>query len=679
MISINEEYQSANESLQTSKEELQSLNEELETVNTELSKKVDELDRANADMRNFFASTGIATLFLDRELRIKKFTPSSTELFNLIDTDIGRSLLDITARFGASDLLEAIRKCSHGEPVEDFEVFRNEDSTWYVCRLAPYRTPEAGVDGMVVNFLDITALKKAESALRETIVENERLHEIGVAFASELDLDRLVQKITDVATAVTKAQFGAFFYNVLDDQGEAYTLYTISGVPRSAFEKFPMPRNTKVFESTFRGRGPLRSDDITKDPRYGKNAPYFGMPAGHLPVVSYLSVPVISRNGEVIGGLFFGHDQPAIFDEHAESRALGIAAQAAAAVDNARMVDHLRRSARALDTSERRFRQLADSMPQIVWAARPDGYLDYYNRRWYELTGQDQKLGGDESWKPVVHPDDLARCVERWSQSIATGEPYEVRFRMRLASDGAFRWYLARALPIRDEGGKITRWFGSGTDIEDMVSAENALREAADRKDEFLAMLGHELRNPLAPMKIGFHLLSRSETTPEKAAELRAMLERQVGHLTRIVDDLLDVSRISRGKILLRQEPVDLAALTQSSIGDHQVLFQSSGLTVHVDLPPQPLWIDGDPTRVAQILSNLFHNASKFTDQGGEVFVSLESDDASARLNIRDTGMGMSNETLEQIFEAFNQADTSLDRSRGGLGLGLALVKGLVE
>jgi PAS domain S-box-containing protein len=318
-------------------------------------------------------------------------------------------------------------------------------------------------------------------------------------------------------------------------------------------------------------------------------------------------------------------------------------------------------------------------MPQIVWTARPDGFLDYYNRRWYELTGQEEGLAGDESWKPVVHPEDLPRCVERWNRSIETGEPYEVRFRMRLAADGAFRWYLARALAIRDEEGKIIRWFGSGTDIEDMVGAENALREAADRKDEFLAMLGHELRNPLAPMKIGFHLLNLPATTPEKSAELRAMLERQVGHLTRIVDDLLDVSRISRGKILLRREAVDLAALAQSSISDHQVLFQTSELALHVDIPPQPLWIDGDPTRVSQIISNLFHNASKFTDRGGEVFVSIEGAGEFARLTIRDTGMGMSQETLDQVFQAFNQADTSIDRSRGGLGLGLALVKGLVE
>lgn len=679
LISINEEYQSANESLQTSKEELQSLNEELETVNTELSKKVDELDRANADVRNFFASTGIATLFLDRDLRIKKYTPPAVELFNLIETDIGRPLLDITARFGAAELLEAIEKCSRGEYVPDFEVFKNENAFWYICRMVPYRTIETDIDGVVINFFDVTALKKAEAALRETITENEKLHEIGIAFASELDLGRLVQKITDVATSVTKAQFGAFFYNILNDQGEAYTLYTISGVPRSAFEKFPMPRNTKVFESTFRGTGPLRSDDITKDPRYGKNEPDLGMPEGHLPVVSYLSVPVISRNGEVIGGLFFGHGEPGIFDAHAESRALGIAAQAAAAVDNARMVDNLRRTASALDASDRRFRQLADSMPQIVWAARPDGYLDYYNRRWYELTGQDEKLGGNESWMPVVHPDDLDRCIELWSGSVATGEPYEVRFRMRLAATGTFRWHLARALPIRDEEGKITRWFGTATDIEDMVGAENALREAADRKDEFLAMLGHELRNPLAPMKIGFHLLNLPVTTPEKAAELRAMLERQVGHLTRIVDDLLDVSRISRGKILLRREPVDLIALAQSSITDHQVLFQTNELSLHMDIPPQALWIEGDPTRISQIISNLFHNASKFTDRGGDVFVSIEGVGELARLNIRDTGMGMSPETLGQVFQPFNQADTSIDRSRGGLGLGLALVKGLVE
>lgn len=185
--------------------------------------------------------------------------------------------------------------------------------------------------------LDITDRKQIEESLREQTRMFETLNRVGTILSGNLDLEHIVQTATDAATELSGAQFGAFFYNVTDDKGESYALYTISGVPREAFSKFPMPRATDVFRPTFEGRGPVRSDDIRKDPRYGKNEPHFGMPKGHLPVVSYLAVPVISRSGEVLGGLFFGHGRPGVFTENAEKLVVGIAAQAAIAIDNARL------------------------------------------------------------------------------------------------------------------------------------------------------------------------------------------------------------------------------------------------------------------------------------------------------------------------------------------------------
>jgi PAS domain S-box-containing protein len=184
---------------------------------------------------------------------------------------------------------------------------------------------------------DITATRNSEAALREETQALEILNRTGAAIAAELDLDRIVQVVTDAAVQLTGAQFGAFFYNVLNEQGGSYTLYTLSGVSRDAFSNYPMPRNTKVFEPTFVGAGILRSGDITKDPRYGHNAPYSGMPEGHLPVRSYLAAPVMSRAGEVLGGLFFGHEKPDVFGDRAERLVVGIAAQAAIAIDNARL------------------------------------------------------------------------------------------------------------------------------------------------------------------------------------------------------------------------------------------------------------------------------------------------------------------------------------------------------
>jgi signal transduction histidine kinase len=185
------------------------------------------------------------------------------------------------------------------------------------------------------------------------------VNEVGRALAAELDQERLVQSVTDFATRLAEAAFGAFFYNVTANNGESYMLYAISGVPREAFSKFPMPRNTQVFAPTFAGQGTVRVDDIRKDPRYGHMAPHFGMPEGHLPVTSYLAVPVTSRNGSVIGGLFFGHPQPAMFTERHEELVAGVAAQAAIAMDNARLFAEAQRLISQLDESNKDLDQFA--------------------------------------------------------------------------------------------------------------------------------------------------------------------------------------------------------------------------------------------------------------------------------------------------------------------------------
>ena len=185
--------------------------------------------------------------------------------------------------------------------------------------------------------MDITARKEADAAARRQARSLSVLNDTGAALAAELDHGKIVQLVTDAGVGITGAQFGAFFYNLIDERGESYMLYSLSGVDRSAFDKFPMPRNTDVFAPTFRGEGVVRSDDITQDPRYGRNAPRAGMPEGHLPVRSYLAVPVVSRSGEVLGGLFFGHAEVGRFNDDAEELVRGVAGQAAVAIDNARL------------------------------------------------------------------------------------------------------------------------------------------------------------------------------------------------------------------------------------------------------------------------------------------------------------------------------------------------------
>jgi PAS domain S-box-containing protein len=225
---------------------------------------------------------------------------------------------------------------------EGWRVRKNGELFWAIGELSAIRDNDEIV-GFVKVLRDRTAQRHAEESIREERRALEILNRAGSALASESDLHRLVQIVTDAGVELSGAEFGAFFYNVLNEAGESYTLYTLSGAPLEAFSKFPMPRNTEVFGPTFRGEGIVRSDDITKDPRYGRNAPYKGMPEGHLPVRSYLAVAVVSRSGEVLGGLFFGHARPGVFTERSERGLAGLAGEAAVAIDNARLAQATQR------------------------------------------------------------------------------------------------------------------------------------------------------------------------------------------------------------------------------------------------------------------------------------------------------------------------------------------------
>jgi PAS domain S-box-containing protein len=257
---------------------------------------------------------------------------------------------------------------SSGEPI-DTEIRVNwPDGETHWLRVRGQRFgDEPGRSPRIVGVtFDITGRKSTELRLREDSATLETLNRVGTMLAGELDLQRVVQSVTDAATALSGAQFGAFFYNVSDDRGGSYMLYTISGVPPEAFSQFPMPRATQVFAPTFLGEGIVRSADIRNDPRYGKNDPHFGMPKGHLPVVSYMAVPVISRSGTVIGGLFFGHEQPAVFTERAERVVTAIAAQAAIAIDNARLYESAQKEIAERRRAETRQRLLMDELNHRV-------------------------------------------------------------------------------------------------------------------------------------------------------------------------------------------------------------------------------------------------------------------------------------------------------------------------
>ena len=330
--------------------------------------------------------------------------------------------------------------------------------------------------------------------------------------------------------------------------------------------------------------------------------------------------------------------------------------------------------------SEAQFHTLADNIAQLAWMADEKGNRFWYNQRWFEYTGT--TLAEMEGWKwlRVHHPDHVERVDRKIRHCFATGEVWEDTFPLR-DKNGNYRWFLARAIPVRDKDGRVLRWFGTDTDITQRLEMEAQLRQSHQRKDEFLAMLGHELRNPLAGIVSGIEVLKMIVHGDPEANQIRDVIEFQATHMARLIDDLLDVSRISRGKIQLRLKPLDLVELVRKTTESVRRIFADSGLRLVVELPAESVWGHGDATRLAQVLGNMLNNAQKFTDAGGAVTVRLEAEPGSrmSQITVRDSGIGMEEAVLRRVFEPFSQADGSLDRSRGGLGLGMALAKGLIE
>ncbi len=342
-----------------------------------------------------------------------------------------------------------------------------------------------------------------------------------------------------------------------------------------------------------------------------------------------------------------------------------------------REVTARRRAEDAVRESEQRFRLLSNAMPQIVCVLGPDGTPDYVNRSWTEFSGLDLEATARAGWESVVHPDDVAAaraCRLRVLKQLA---PQDVELRYR-AADGSYRWFISRLVPMVEDG-RVVRLVGAGMEIEAHRRAEEALREADRRKDEFLSMLSHELRNPLAPIRNALYILDRADPASDQARRAKEIAKRQVGHLTRLVEDLLDITRVARGKVELRRTDLDLVALAARAAEDHRAVMQERGIELSLALAGDPLIVSGDETRLAQVLGNLLSNAAKFTPAGGRVTLSARAERGQALLEVRDTGPGIAHDLLASIFDPFTQAKQTLARSEGGLGLGLALVKGIVE
>jgi PAS domain S-box-containing protein len=350
---------------------------------------------------------------------------------------------------------------------------------------------------------------------------------------------------------------------------------------------------------------------------------------------------------------------------------------------------------------------ILDSVDASVWAVRRDGHVCYGNRHWWDYSGLSLETGGHAGWLRLVHPDEKAVAQAQWDEALRGGDAGEARYRLRRARDRAYHWHLCRVLPVAATAGGCAGWVTVATDVHalmlltvdmhnelaardageedqaELLAEQRATRAQAEinirAKDEFLALLGHELRNPLAPIVVALQLL-RMRGAADQVREL-SIIERQVQHLVRLVDDLLDVSRITRGTIRLRKERIEVAALVSKAVEMASPLLEQREQHLLVDVPATDCQLDADCERLAQVVANLLTNAAKYTPPHGHIHVTAarEADSGTVTIRVRDDGRGMAPELLATIFDMFVQDIRPIDRSEGGLGLGLTLVRTLVE
>ena len=338
----------------------------------------------------------------------------------------------------------------------------------------------------------------------------------------------------------------------------------------------------------------------------------------------------------------------------------------------------VRRTQLGLMRQEEQFQTLANNISQHAWTASSDGRFEWFNQRWQEYTGL---IGGDldVQWAQASsHPAHRERVERGLRQALASGQAWEDTFPLR-ARDGGWHWFLVRALPIRAADGAVQRWFGTNTNIDEHLRLEDALKEANRRKDEFIATLAHELRNPLAPIQAGLELMRISPAFPLPLSRTREIMSRQMASLVRMIDDLLDVSRISTGKIELQCRRVAVRGLVDSALETHRARIEQAGHRLELGLPSDPLTVDGDPVRLTQVLGNLIDNAAKYTPKGGRIRVEAERDGRDVVIRVIDSGIGIVPEMQAQVFDMFAQAPGAQDMRQGGVGIGLAIARQLAQ
>ncbi|HUQ29426.1 MAG TPA: ATP-binding protein [Usitatibacter sp.] len=565
-----------------------------------------------------------------------------------------------------------------GEEVHDAEiVIERPDGTraHAIAHPRPLFDSAGKVVGAINMLVDITEhiageaeLAITKDQLADQVDSLTRLHNLAMRLGGMTQLQPALQAVLDTAVEAQHAHFGIVWMH-------------------DAATQMLLPRASHGFDentlANFEGVAPgpsgggagnayaSRSRWAIEDTETDESFEPFRDAARRAGLRALHSTPIVTRSGELLGVLSVHYRQPRVPTQRDMQIADVCARHAADAVE-------ARRSHEAVERGERIYRAIGESLDYGVWTAGREGRVTYVSESFLNLLGCTVADWTGQDWQRFVHPEDAANLLADWKECVRAGRNWDRELRVR-GADRKWHSVLQRAVPMHDERGEVSGWAGIHLDIGRLKQVENELRELDKRKNEFLATLAHELRNPLAPLRNGIEVLRIARDNAPMTEKARAMMERQLHQMVRLVDDLLDVSRVSRGKIELRRDNVELASVLRNAIETSHPLMSERGHELVANVPTDKIVVYADMTRLSQVFWNLLNNAAKYTDVGGRIELDVEMRGGNVEVTVKDNGIGIPGDMLSQVFDIFTQVDRSLEKAQGGLGIGLSIARRLVE
>ncbi len=663
-MSTNEELQSSNEELEASTEELRSLNEELTTVNAQLKDKIDELSSTHNDIKNFFASTNLATVFLSNKLTIKRFTPAAERLLRIGTQDIGRRLDEISRQFVDEQTLDEAQHVL--ESLESSEKEVEVNGRWFLQKILPYQTQARRVNGVVLTFSEITHLKRAVDSLQASGKQHAVIANLGLKALSSDNMENLMDQLVQEVAHTLNADFS----KVLEFHPHTNQLLLKAGIgwDKGLVGSLSLDANTASQDGfTLVSSKPVIVGNLASEQRFSRSS----LEIAHK-ITSSISC-VIENDSHPYGVLAVHTIKHRPFTQDDSNFLVSAANILSVALHRKAIEEKLRES-----ESRLRIAKNSNAMGSFEYL------LDTGESSWdpilLEIWGIDDETVTQEDFQKGIHPDDFAYVKgEIEASMLGTGDGhYEATYRVINRKTQRIAWIEATG-QVAFENGKAKKMIGMIIDVTEKMNLESSLKSAVkqlqdanERKNEFLATLGHEIRNPLAAIASGVQIIQRDEQQLNRAV---AMIDNNVSIVSSLLDDLLDLTRITRGQIELKRQRVNFNDLISNVYQSFQHQCEQKRQNLTLTLPQIDIVTYADKTRMQQVVGNVINNASKFTPEKGSITITLRRDLDDLEVVVQDTGIGIDMQHEVKIFEPFQQIKTNHGTTNPGLGIGLSLVK----